>query len=278
MILDDEKHERPMLAPDPLLTDFLPSIHDADWDSSSNDMPVSGNVYTVSSILPKEADSFARQVQCSHLMGLVRDVIHTPFEDDPVGTRTRVFQVDRLLQEALGKLLVDCDGGCTQFCGPISLCIAGCFLLHDYQLQSTMTSSDIEDIQAASRSKLTIAKMVSIMVDILRAFPLQHLPELSPSALACPYFAAHHSLQLDRLNGVKSQPTLGGSDFELLVNALKHFSNMWKCTGTIPDSQSLVLHDLVTQLTPNAGEYVKNIERSQARSLPLPLPQPISVL
>jgi hypothetical protein len=244
MVLHDERNERPMLMPDPLVTDFLPCIHDAEWDSSSNEMLVPGNFYIVSSLLPKDADSFGRQVQCSRLMGLVRDVIRTPFEDDPVGMRAQVFQLDRLLQEALAKLLFDCDGGCTQFCGPISLCIAGCFMLHDYQLRSTMTSSVSEDMEAASRSKMTIAKMISIMVDILRAFPLQHLPELSPSALACPYLAAHHSLQLDRINGVTSQPTLGGSDFELLVNALKHFSGMWKCTGTISLSKTIVTHCL----------------------------------
>jgi hypothetical protein len=194
-------------------------------------MPVPGCSYTVSSIVPKNADSFCRQIQSSRLMGIVQDVIRTPFEDDPVAMRVKVFHVDRLLQEMLAKLLFDCDGGCTQFCGPLSLCISGCFLLHDYQLRSTMTSSDSEDILAASRSKMTIAKMISIMVDILRSFPLQHLPELSPSALLCPYLAAHHSLQLDRINGVKSQPTLDSSDFDLLLNALKHFSQMWKCTG-----------------------------------------------
>jgi hypothetical protein len=233
MVLHDEKHERPLITPNPLEDDFLPGVYDADWESSSDDTPVPNCSYTVSSILPKDADSFAREVQSSRLMGIVQDVIRTPFEVDPAATRARVLQVDRLLQEALGKLLFDCDGGCTQFCGPISMCITGCFLLHDYQLHSTMTSLEAEDIEAAARSKMTIAKMVSIMVDILRAFPLQHLPELSPCALACPYLAAHHSLQLDRINGVTLQPTLGESDFELLMSALKHFSGMWKCTGKV---------------------------------------------
>jgi hypothetical protein len=233
MVLHDENHERALLTPNPLEDDFLPGVYDADWDSSSDEAPVPNCSFTVSSILPKDADSFPREVQSSRLMGLVQDVIRTPYADDPAATRARVLQVDRLLQKALGKLLSDCDGGCTQFCGPISMCITGCFLLHDYQLQSTMTSLVVEDMESAARSKMTIARMVSIMVDILRAFPLQHLPELSPCALACPYLAAHHSLQLDRINGVTLQPTLGGSDFDLLMSALKHFSGMWKCTGTV---------------------------------------------
>jgi hypothetical protein len=127
---------------------------------------------------------------------------------------------------------------------------SGCFLIHDYQLAATMTSTDSEDMEAAARSKLTIGKMITMMVDILRSFPMQHLPELSPSALYCPYLAAKHSLQLDRINGIRAQPTLGGNDFELLMNALRHFSSMWKCTA----------------------EYMKDIERGQARALPSPLP------
>lgn len=112
-----------------------------------------------------------------------------------------------------------------------------------------MTSSDPEDAQASARSRISIQRMVVIMVDIIRAFPLSHLPELSPSALYCPYLAAMHSQQLDRINGVRSPSTLPKEDFTLLVDCLKHFSTLWKCTA----------------------EYVKEIKRGQARALPLPL-------
>jgi hypothetical protein len=94
-----------------------------------------------------------------------------------------------------------------------------------------MTSSEPEDVQAAYRSKLAIEGLIQMMVDILRMFPIEHLPELSPSALFCPYMAAMLTLQLDRINGVRSKPTLAGNDFELFKNSLKHFSAMWNCTG-----------------------------------------------
>ncbi|KAF2427178.1 hypothetical protein EJ08DRAFT_366111 [Tothia fuscella] len=248
IMLHDEKHERATILPEPSLEDALPAVRDEYWDHSDDEASVPGSSYIVSSFVPKDADSFCRQVQASRVMGLVQALIRIPYENDPAVIRGRVFEVDRLLQNELGKLLFDCDGGCTQYCGPISLCVAGSFLLHDYQLRATLTSSDKDDQEAAYRSKLSLAKLISIMVDILRAFPLQHLPELSPSALYCPYLAAMHSLQLDRINGVRSSPTLAGNDFELLIVTLKHFSKMWKCTS----------------------EYVKNIERAQARALPLP--------
>jgi len=111
-----------------------------------------------------------------------------------------------------------------------------------------MTSSEPEDVQAAYRSKLAIEGLIQMMVDILRMFPIEHLPELSPSALFCPYMAAMLTLQLDRINGVRSKPTLAGNDFELFKNSLKHFSAMWNCTA----------------------EYIKVIQRAQSRALPTP--------
>ena len=94
-----------------------------------------------------------------------------------------------------------------------------------------MTSSDPADIEALARSKLAIVKLIQMMVDILGMFPISHLPELSPSALYCPYMAAKLSLQLDRVNGVKASPTLAPADFQLILQSLRQFSTLWKCTG-----------------------------------------------
>lgn len=94
-----------------------------------------------------------------------------------------------------------------------------------------MTSSDPEDLEALARSKLAIVKLIQMMVDILGMFPISHLPELSPSALYCPYMAAKLSLQLDRVNGVKAPPTLAPANFQLMLQSLRQFSTLWKCTG-----------------------------------------------
>jgi len=96
-----------------------------------------------------------------------------------------------------------------------------------------MTSSDPADIEALSRSKLAIVKLIQMMVDILGMFPISHLPELSPSALFCPYMAAKLSLQLDRVNGVKAPATLVPGDFQLILQSLRQFSTLWKCTGML---------------------------------------------
>jgi hypothetical protein len=105
------------------------------------------------------------------------------------------------------------------------------YLLHEYQLLATMTGSDPADIEALARSKLAIVKLIQMMVDILGMFPISHLPELSPSALYCPYMAAKLSLQLDRVNGVKASPTLAPANFQLILQSLRQFSTLWKCTG-----------------------------------------------
>jgi hypothetical protein len=111
------------------------------------------------------------------------------------------------------------------------------YLLHEYQLLATMTSSDPADIEPLARSKIAIVRLIQMMVDILGMFPISHLPELSPSALYCPYMAARLSLQLDRVNGVKASPTLAPGNFELILQSLRQFSQLWKCTG-----ESSVLH------------------------------------
>lgn len=137
-----------------------------------------------------------------------------------------------------------------------------------------MTSSHPDDIAAASRSKLSIANGVSIMVDIIRVFPMSHLPQLSPSALFCPYLASMQSQQLDRVNGVRSQPTLGGTDVSILVDSLKHFSDLWKCTSM--SILSLPPETIVADFNCSA-EYVEKIERGRARALPLPLSPTLSL-
>jgi hypothetical protein len=88
-------------------------------------------------------------------------------------------------------------------------------------------------MQASTRSKLAIETMIEMMVNILREFPVSHTPELSPVALFCPYQAAMLGLLLDRISGLRRQPTLVGTTFELMVNGLKHFSNFWPCTGIV---------------------------------------------
>jgi hypothetical protein len=124
IMLHDEKHERQIIMPEPYLDDSLPAVRDVFWENSDDDTIVPGSNYTVSGFVPKDADSFCRQVQASRLMGIVQEVIRIPYENNPAEMRERVFEVDKLLQESLGKLLFDCDGGCTQYCGPISLCVA----------------------------------------------------------------------------------------------------------------------------------------------------------
>lgn len=122
--LHDEKHEKPLIMPDPLLSDPLPSVRDEYWEDSKNDEPVSGCFYTVSTTIPKNSDSFCRQVQASRLMGIVQDVLRQPYEDNPPVIRERIFHVDCQIKEALTKLIFDCNGTATQYCGPISLLVA----------------------------------------------------------------------------------------------------------------------------------------------------------
>lgn len=110
--------------PDPLLSDRIPAVRDEHWENASNDTTVAGCSYSVATPVPKNADSLCRQVQACRLMGIVQDVVRQPYEEDPSALRARVFHVDRLLQEGLGKLLFDCDGSCTQYCGPISMLVA----------------------------------------------------------------------------------------------------------------------------------------------------------
>jgi hypothetical protein len=119
-----------------------------------------------------------------------------------------------------------------------NICSAS-YLLHEFQLLATMTSSDPDDLEALARSKLAIVKLIQMMVDILGMFPISHLPELSPSALYCPYMAAKLSLQLDRVNGVKASPTLAPENFQLILQSLRQFSTLWKCTGEFATSASL---------------------------------------
>jgi hypothetical protein len=123
VIFNDTNNKIAPVMPNPSLDDPLPSVSDSVWENSDDDLPVPGGTYVVSSIVPKDADSFCRQVQASRLMGIVQEVIRVQYDKAPAATRARVFEVDRMLQETLGRLLFDCDGGCTQYCGPISLCI-----------------------------------------------------------------------------------------------------------------------------------------------------------
>ncbi|TID20151.1 putative fungal-specific transcription factor [Venturia nashicola] len=249
--LHDEKRERAMLMPIPTLDDILPSVKEDYWtDASLNDEYLSLAYYQpVSSQLPQWAHSFARQAQSARLMCMVQDLLRYRFEDDPAGMRTKILKVDQLLQENMVKSLFDCNGNCTQHCGPISMAISASYLLHEFQLLATMTSSDPEDLEALARSKLAIVKLIQMMVDILGMFPITHLPELSPSALYCPYMAAKLSLQLDRVNGVKAPPTLAPANFQLMLQSLRQFSTLWRCTDY----------------------YVKDIVRAQSRALPMPM-------
>lgn len=123
--LHDEKRERAMLMPTPTLGDILPSVKEDYWtDASLNDEYLS-SVYAqpVSSQLPKWAHSFARQAQSARLMSMVQDLLRYRFEDDPPGMRAKILKVDQLLQENMAKSLFDCNGNCTQHCGPISMSI-----------------------------------------------------------------------------------------------------------------------------------------------------------
>ncbi|QDS76829.1 hypothetical protein FKW77_002943 [Venturia effusa] len=249
--LHDEKRERAMIMPIPALNDILPSVKDDYWtDASLNDEYLSPAYFQpVSSQLPQWAHSFSRQAQSARLMLMVQDVLRHRFEDDPAGMRAKILEVDQLLQENMAKSLFDCNGNCTQHCGPISASISASYLLHEFQLLATMTSSDPEGLEALARSKLAIVKLIQMMVDILGMFPITHLPELSPCALYCPYMAAKLSLQLDRVNGVKAPPTLAPADFQLMLQSMRQFSTLWKCTDY----------------------YVKDIVRARSRALPMPL-------
>jgi hypothetical protein len=75
--------------------------------------------------------------------------------------------------------------------------------------------------------------MIEMMVNILREFPVSHTPELSPTALFCPYQAAMLGLLLDRINGLRRLPTLAGATFDMMIGGLKHFSTVWPCTGKL---------------------------------------------
>jgi hypothetical protein len=130
-----------------------------------------------------------------------------------------------------------------------------------------MTSSDPEDLDALARSKVAIVKLIQMMVDILGMFPISHLPELSPSALYCPYMAAKLSLQLDRVNGVKASPTLSTENFGLMLHSLRQFSTLWKCTGEFVSYSLFIASDANRP----ADYYVKDIVRAQSRALPMPL-------
>jgi hypothetical protein len=123
--LHDEKRERPMLMPTPSLDDILPSVKEDYWtDARLNDEYLSSAYFqSVSSQLPKWAHSFARQAQSARLMSMVQDLLRNRFEDDPAGMRTKILKVDQLLQENMAKSLFDCNGNCTQHCGPISMSI-----------------------------------------------------------------------------------------------------------------------------------------------------------
>lgn len=123
--LHDEKRERPMLMLIPTLDDILPSVKEEYWtDASLNDEYLSSSYsQLVSSQLPKWAHSFARQAQSARLMSMVQDLLRYRFEDDPAGMRAKILKVDQLLQENMAKSLFDCNGNCTQHCGPISMSI-----------------------------------------------------------------------------------------------------------------------------------------------------------
>lgn len=123
--LHDEKRERAMLMPIPTLDDILPSVKEDYWtDASLNEEYLSpAYAQSVSSQLPNWAHSFARQAQSARLMSMVQDLLRYRFEDDPAGMRAKILKVDQLLQENMAKSLFDCNGNCTQHCGPISMSI-----------------------------------------------------------------------------------------------------------------------------------------------------------
>jgi len=123
--LHDEKRERPMLMPIPSSDDILPSVREDYWtDPSANDEYLSSAYFqTISSQLPKWADSFARQAQSACLMLMVQDLLRNRFEDDPIAMRAKILKLDQLLQVNMAKSLFDCNGNCTQHCGPISMSI-----------------------------------------------------------------------------------------------------------------------------------------------------------
>lgn len=123
--LHDEKRERAMIMPVPMLDDILPSVKEDYWTETSLNDEYLSSAYSrpLSSQLPSWAHSFARQAQSARLMMLVQDLLRYRFEDDPVGMRAKILDVDQLLQENMAKSLFDCNGNCTQHCGPISMSI-----------------------------------------------------------------------------------------------------------------------------------------------------------
>jgi hypothetical protein len=123
--LHDEKRERPMLMPIPTLDDILPSVKEDYWTNlcACDEYLSAAYFQTISDQLPKWAHSFARQAQSARLMLMVQDLLRNRFEDDPSAMRVKILELDQLLQENIGKLLADCDGNCTQHCGPISMSI-----------------------------------------------------------------------------------------------------------------------------------------------------------
>ncbi|KIV98939.1 uncharacterized protein PV09_09325 [Verruconis gallopava] len=230
--LHDEKHERALVFEMPSLDDVLPSISDAGYEDSVDELCASNTCFTVQSRLPVCADSFSRQGQSVRLMYLVQKILREKFDLSPDLMVSRIGYLDKLLVSTLRDLLADCNGKATQYCGPISCCISASFLLHEYQLLSTMhvPPEKLNDPQALTRSKMAIETMIEMVVNILREFPVAHTPELSPTALFCPYQAAMLGQLLDRISGLNPQPTLLGTTFDFMINGLKHFSTIWPCT------------------------------------------------
>lgn len=82
---------------------------------------------------------------------------------------------------------------------------SGSYLLHEYQLLATMhgVADDSAIAQAYSnttvKSKAQIEAMNRMVGAILREFPVEHTPELSPAALFCPYKAAMLTSLLNRI-------------------------------------------------------------------------------
>lgn len=221
------------MLPGPLPEDSLPTVCNADFECAVDDLPTPEEIFFVQSKLPTWADSFSRQGQSVQLISMVQRLVREPFEANPDLMVSKIELLDGLIVSSLHNLLADCNGNTTQHCGPISFLIAASYLLHEYQLQSTITCAKSSGIQASERSKLAIETMIEMMVSILREFPVSHTPELSPAALFGPYMASMLGLQLDRINGLRRPSTLGGNNFELLVNGLRHFSTVWPCTGIL---------------------------------------------
>ncbi|KAI9726996.1 MAG: hypothetical protein M1834_008578 [Cirrosporium novae-zelandiae] len=228
--LQDSEHMRPLVVENPNLDFYLPSMDDSVWNSMTDDWSPSHCCFPISTPFSQWAGSFCRLAQVSYLLGTILDLKFQKPSLDLL--MERVSDFDQSLQALLTIIQENATqaGSFTKYCGSIALSLSALFLLHQYQLESTINVASEACQQAASLSQVAITGLIAMWVDILRVFPSDHFIQLSPPCLYGSYQAAYLHIRLGQMKGCPITTSFDDT-LDVLRDFMSKLLQVWKNAG-----------------------------------------------